>query len=173
MRLPEFPGVEELNPGAEQRPIVRVETRHGTYGGTELSPAGITGERILGIALTGGGGTAHIPDSDGGRLDGDTVYDRAVGPMQFIPSTWARWAEDGALRLSWDDPAGIEPSEVVFLTLDLRELTRIPADAPGRLDLDAASIPRALAHGQALLWSVVSQQDGEDHSITASALLER
>ena len=30
-----------------------------------------------------------IRDTDGGRYDGDPVWDRAVGPMQFIPGTWA------------------------------------------------------------------------------------
>ncbi|WP_415654160.1 lytic transglycosylase domain-containing protein, partial [Saccharomonospora xinjiangensis] len=29
------------------------------------------------------------------RHDGDTTWDRAVGPMQFIPSTWAHYAADG------------------------------------------------------------------------------
>ncbi len=38
---------------------------------------------------------ALILDSDGGELDGDTVYDRAVGPMQFIPTTWALFDSDG------------------------------------------------------------------------------
>jgi len=38
--------------------------------------------------------TRH-PDTDGGMLDGDTTWDRAVGPFQFIPSTWARWKADG------------------------------------------------------------------------------
>ena len=32
---------------------------------------------------------ALIEDTDGGLLDEDTTYDRAVGPMQFIPQTWA------------------------------------------------------------------------------------
>jgi membrane-bound lytic murein transglycosylase B len=33
-------------------------------------------------------------------LDGDTTWDRAVGPMQFLPATWKKWAvrasDDGA-----------------------------------------------------------------------------
>lgn len=37
---------------------------------------------------------AEIRDTDGGALDGDRVYDRAVGPMQFIPTTWQRWGVD-------------------------------------------------------------------------------
>ncbi|SDL82414.1 lytic transglycosylase domain-containing protein [Streptomyces wuyuanensis] len=55
--------------------------------GTTLTP-------ILGPRLDGHG-FALIRDTDGGRYDGDTVFDRAVGPMQFIPSTWASWGADG------------------------------------------------------------------------------
>lgn len=40
---------------------------------------------------------ALIQDTDDGRLDGDTTYDRAVGPMQFIPQTWRRYNADGNL----------------------------------------------------------------------------
>jgi membrane-bound lytic murein transglycosylase B len=68
--------------------IGRVESRHGTYGGATLRVDGTTSRRILGVALDGGPGIMLIPDTDGGALDGDPVYDRAVGPMQFIPSTW-------------------------------------------------------------------------------------
>ena len=42
-----------------------------------------------------GNGFAVIIDSDGGRLDGNDKWDRAVGPMQFLPETWSRWATDG------------------------------------------------------------------------------
>lgn len=36
-----------------------------------------------------------IKDTDNGAYDGDSTHDRAVGPMQFIPSTWATWGQDG------------------------------------------------------------------------------
>nr|WP_240947596.1 lytic murein transglycosylase [Planosporangium mesophilum] len=35
-----------------------------------------------------------IHDTDGGRLDGDRTWDHAVGPMQFIPSTWGQYGAD-------------------------------------------------------------------------------
>lgn len=49
---------------------------------------------IYGPVLNGGS-FASISDSDDGRWDGDTRWDRAVGPMQFIPGTWARHGKDG------------------------------------------------------------------------------
>lgn len=77
--------------------IGSVESGHGTAQGATVGPDGTTTKRILGIALDGRPGVATIGDSDGGLLDGDTTFDRAVGPMQFIPSTWARWGRDGNL----------------------------------------------------------------------------
>jgi hypothetical protein len=49
---------------------------------------------VVGVALNGIG-FPGIRDSDGGALDGDRVWDRAVGPMQFIPGTWRAWGSDG------------------------------------------------------------------------------
>ena len=73
--------------------IGRVESDHGRFGGAVLLPDGRSVPPVVGIALDGVG-VATIRDSDQGRLDGDLVHDRAVGPMQFIPTTWARWATD-------------------------------------------------------------------------------
>lgn len=49
---------------------------------------------VYGPALDGNG-FASIRDTDGGALDNDTVWDRAVGPMQFIPGTWRAYGTDG------------------------------------------------------------------------------
>jgi hypothetical protein len=75
--------------------IGRVESNHGRFGGAELRDDGYGTKPIRGVPLDGRPGVALIRDTDEGRLDGDAVYDRAVGPMQFIPSSWPIAAADG------------------------------------------------------------------------------
>ncbi len=75
--------------------IGKVESDHGRFGGATVQPDGTISPPIIGIPLNGTNGTARIPDTDGGRYDGDTVWDRAVGPFQFIPSSWAIFRQDG------------------------------------------------------------------------------
>jgi membrane-bound lytic murein transglycosylase B len=69
--------------------IGRVESNHGRAGGNVLDDSGVAKPGIYGVALNGRNRTPAISDSDGGQFDNDTRWDRAVGPMQFIPSTWS------------------------------------------------------------------------------------
>ncbi len=69
--------------------IGRVESNHGRFGGSVLDDDGVATPGIYGLPLNGTKGTAAISDTDGGQLDNDSRWDRAVGPMQFIPSTWS------------------------------------------------------------------------------------
>ncbi|WP_396287647.1 lytic transglycosylase domain-containing protein [Amycolatopsis sp. PS_44_ISF1] len=75
--------------------IGRIESDHGQYGGAVLGADGRPSKPIIGVPLDGSSGVRAISDTDGGRFDGDPVADRAVGPMQFIPGTWRKWASDG------------------------------------------------------------------------------
>ena len=69
--------------------IGRVESNHGRANDNRLSAEGISTPGIFGLPLNGTGNVSQITDTDGGQYDGDTSFDRAIGPMQFIPSTWA------------------------------------------------------------------------------------
>ncbi|MBM7789012.1 lytic transglycosylase domain-containing protein [Tenggerimyces flavus] len=71
--------------------IGKVESNHA-WGA--VASNGDTSQRILGPVLNGSRWAA-ISDTDNGALDGNSSWDRAVGPMQFIPSSWQIYASDG------------------------------------------------------------------------------
>jgi membrane-bound lytic murein transglycosylase B len=65
-----------------------IESHHGTIDGRRLLTDGRPDRPIAGVPLDGSGDVAAVPDGSGG-------FQRAMGPMQFIPSTWSTWASDG------------------------------------------------------------------------------
>jgi membrane-bound lytic murein transglycosylase B len=73
--------------------IGKIESDHGRFRGAQVTLNGDPVPPIIGIRLDGSN-SAVITDTDGGILDGDLEFDRAVGPMQFIPSSWKAVARD-------------------------------------------------------------------------------
>jgi membrane-bound lytic murein transglycosylase B len=81
-----------------------VESRQGTIDGRVLQANGRPDRAITGVDLDGSGEVAAIPDGAGG-------YQRALGPLQFIPSTWAQWKADGDGD-GVDDPQDVDDAAV-------------------------------------------------------------
>lgn len=75
--------------------IGMVESGHGTHDGASIAADGQLAGVILGPVLDGKD-FDKVVDTDRGVLDGDTQWDRAVGPFQFIPSTWAAYGVDAS-----------------------------------------------------------------------------
>jgi membrane-bound lytic murein transglycosylase B len=73
-----------------------IESRHGTIGGRTVGADGRSSRPILGPALDGSGGNAAIRSTpDSAAWHDDRVWEHAVGPLQFLASTWDRWGADG------------------------------------------------------------------------------
>jgi cell wall-associated NlpC family hydrolase len=75
--------------------IAKIESNNA--GGHAITAGGDITPHIVGPRLDGsgaGGNTTAVRDTDGGKWDGDTVYDRAVGPFQFLPATFRAYGKD-------------------------------------------------------------------------------
>lgn len=73
-----------------------VESAHGTLGGAGLDAGGVPDKPIIGPPLDGTNGTRAIESTpESAALHGDDEWDRAVGPFQFLTSSWERYGADG------------------------------------------------------------------------------
>ena len=117
--------------------IGQVESRHGRI--TEdhiVDPDGDVEPSIRGRALDGSRGTETIADTDDGELDGDGEWDRAMGPLQFIPTTWRELGRDG------NDDGDADPDNLydASLTAVAHLCLREPGDYGDRVQLRRALI---------------------------------
>lgn len=107
--------------------IAKVESNHaighGIAGNGDIRP------KIYGVLLNGsgaGGNTSVVADSDGGKWDGTAGGERAVGPFQFLPSTWESTGKD-ANRDGIADPHNADDAALgaaVYLCGDGRDLAK-------------------------------------------------
>ncbi|WP_312870651.1 C40 family peptidase [Streptomyces himalayensis] len=77
--------------------IAKVESHHAI--GRTIAAGGDIRPKIYGVLLNGsgaGGNTTLFPDTDNGRWDGTQSGERAVGPFQFLPSTWEQIGKDAS-----------------------------------------------------------------------------
>jgi len=74
--------------------IGREESDHGRFAGAVLHADGVSTPAIIGPALDGVHWDYIPAPANGLALDGDAKFAHALGPMQFIPSTWGIYGTD-------------------------------------------------------------------------------
>ena len=118
--------------------IGRVESDHGRADGNTLDAEGVATPGIYGIAARRHAtAPAEIADTDAGQYDDDATFDRAVGPMQFIPSTWSVVGVDA------DGDGKRNPQDIDDAALGDRRLPLLRRRRPRRPT--PASAPRSTA----------------------------
>lgn len=106
--------------------VGQVQSDHGRSVGGLVRPDGTSTVPVRGVVLDGADGRARVRDTDGGDLDGNATWDRAVGPMQFLPSTWiaVRVDGDGDGVRSPDDIDDAALAAAVFLCAEGDDLSQ-------------------------------------------------
>ncbi|MFF3489495.1 NlpC/P60 family protein [Streptomyces sp. NPDC002701] len=107
--------------------IAKVESNHGV--GRNTAANGDIRPKIYGVLLNGsgaGGNTTVFPDTDGGKWDGTSQGERAVGPFQFLPSTWEDvWKDAGGATVADPHNAGDAAlGAAIYLCAGGRDLTK-------------------------------------------------
>jgi hypothetical protein len=132
--------------------IGKVESIHGQAGGAVLEPAGRSTPAITGPLLDGKGGRALVRDTDAGAFDGNSTYDRAMGPLRLLPEVWREQAIDA------DSDGILDPYDIDDAAMALaRLLCSGTEDMNGREGWDAAV--RRYRPGQSYARSVFRAAD--------------
>ncbi|GGJ56449.1 hydrolase Nlp/P60 [Streptomyces brasiliensis] len=107
--------------------IAKVESNHAI--GRTITDNGDIRPKIYGVLLNGsgqGGNTTAFPDTDNGRWDSTANGERAVGPFQFLPSTWQLIGKDaGGDKIA--DPHNADDAALgvaIYLCGNGRDLTK-------------------------------------------------
>ncbi|WP_017559356.1 C40 family peptidase [Nocardiopsis baichengensis] len=128
--------------------IAKVESDHAY--GRDIGPDGDVAPPVIGPRLDGSGNGGNLTphyDTDGGKWDRDTEYDRAVGITQHLPANWARYGRDG----NNDDKA--DPHNAYDATLSTA--VELCTSGPGGVDFtDRAQLEDALFRYNPATWYV-------------------
>jgi len=123
--------------------VARVESDHGRAGGSVLGPDGVAQPPLVGEAA-GRAGADVIPDTDGGRWDGDDGSDLPVGPLQLLPWAWADYGDVPATGRE-PDPQNIDDAALAAA----RYLCTVPTGPFGDLGTDAGQWLAAYGYNHA------------------------
>lgn len=75
--------------------IAWIESQHGTLDERVLNTDGTSTPPVIGPALNGQGFAAIRSTPESAAWHGDSTWEHAIGPLQFIRSSWDRWGSDG------------------------------------------------------------------------------
>jgi membrane-bound lytic murein transglycosylase B len=113
--------------------VGEVESQHGQVGGAVLQSNGRSAPLVVGAVLDGKNGQALVNDTDAGAFDGDTTYDRAMGPLGLTPTVWRAYGIDA------DADGILDPYDIDDASLALARLLCSGAeDLSQRAGWDAA-----------------------------------
>ena len=104
-----------------------IESQHGTIGDRTLLEDGRSSTPVIGPALNGKGFAAIRSTPRSASWHGDGSWEHAVGPLQFIGSSWTRWASDGDAD-GREDPLDLDDAALAagrYLCADAHDLATV------------------------------------------------